>query len=310
MLHLRCRPAEFNAAPPDVAAFLSAARTAPADLADPLLWLPEPPTASPRVPLPPRAAAFPEFVVRPPTRSTRTLASLALAGGLLVAAPDAQAEEEDETGQVESEDGGESEEAEEEAKEEAPAAAAEVIVVPPAPEGPHPLSYEGDELWKAVRGARVEVTLKGNKVLVGTVLTQAEEEIAIARDPDGTVARVPKHMVRRLRVIGLANTPASVAGGAKGPPPKGDGPATAGAVLTIMGTSFMTTSAVIALAGGYYYGLPLFFFGSSMLGPGIPLLAAGIEQQVKYDDWERKNDLRLGLGVSPKGFAASFSFKF
>ncbi len=299
MLQLRCRPAEFNPAPPDVSAFLTAARTAPADVADPLLWIPAPIAARPGLPVPLEQLPPPVPTYRVAGASMHRFAALALAGGLAVAPAAAHAEEEDEAAEVESDDGAE----------EAPPPAPDVIVVPPPVEGPHPLSYEGDELWKAVRGARVEVTLKGGKVLVGTVLAQAGDEFAMAREPDGTVARVPKHMVRRLRVLGME-------AGAEAPrevmkrPPKGDGPAIAGAILTIMGTSFMTTSAVISFAGGYYYGLPLFFFGSSMLGPGIPLLATGIDQQVKYQAWERKNDFRLGLGAGPKGFGASFSFKF
>jgi hypothetical protein len=273
---------------------------------DPLLWMRAPTVPALGLPVPPEVLLAAREA-GPVGRAYRTFAALAVAGGLL-GAPVVGHAEEDETAE-EASDEPSQEGAEQPVPEALPPEPP--FIVSPAVVGPHPLSYEGDALWKAVRGARVEVTLKGNKVIQGTILTQAGDEMAIAREPDGTVTRVPKHLVRRLRVIGVV----SGSGGSAsieetGPPPKGDGPAIAGAILTIMGTSFMTTSAVISLAGGYYYGVPLLYLGSSMLGPGIPLLAVGIKQQVKFAEWEEANDLRLGFGVSPKGVSAGLSFRF
>lgn len=303
MLQLRCRAPQFNAAAPNLAAFGGGARTAPSDMRDPLLWMRAPTVPALGLPVPPEVLLAAREA-GPAGRAYRTFAALAVAGGLL-GAPVVGHAEEDETAE-EASDEPSPEGAEQPVSEALPPEPP--IIVSPAVVGPHPLSYEGDALWKAVRGAKVEVTLKGNKVIQGTVLTQAGDEIAIAREPDGTVARVPKHLVRRLRVIGMAGAGGGLEETER--PMDGKGPAIAGAILTIMGTSFMTTSAVISLAGGYYYGLPLFFLGTSMLGPGIPLLAAGIEQQVKFAEWEEANDLRLGFGVSPKGVSAGLSFRF
>jgi hypothetical protein len=342
MLSLRCRGREFPLAPADVAPFLDGSRTADAETDDPLLWLLSSVPSSESmglcaeafqggIPAPLLAAlGAPDsrpwrFSIFRPT--SRAMAALALAGGLAFAPAAAAAEDdEDDSGWYvdgvllppsdESAEVDEDDEGVEEVEAAAPSSAEETEAVAEEKTAA-PLSYEGDELWAAVRGARVEITIRAGTILTGIVLTQAGDEIAIARDPDGTVARVPKHMISRLRVLRMPNgRSASVwdrdePDASDGRPQEGEGAAIAGAVLTITAGSMMLTSAFLtSITGSIYYGFPLMIIGSSLLGPGIPLLAWGAAQSEERRQWDREHDFSVSLGPTRGGFSGGLRFRF
>ncbi len=339
---LRCRTPETSTAPPDLAAFAAGARTLDRESADPLLWLLSEVPAANAGGLSARMHTGPvptpeEYVARailadPDTASwnftlrggktAQTLAALLLALPLTFAPATAHGEhhggghEADESAEEAGEgDAGEGESGEDEAAEGEAAAPAEEAPAEPEAE---PLSYEGELLWAAVRGARVEITLRGGTRITGVVLTQSDDELAIARDPDGTVARVPKHMVSRLRVLGMAS---GYSGGddydderarANKPPPKGDGLAVAGTVLTVTGGTMMLTFGLAHLANSsfFYYGAPLMIVGANLVGPGIPMMIQGLAQQEARKEWEMRNDVVVGVAPTPGGFAGSLRVRF
>jgi len=333
-IQLRCREPESSRAPADVAAFASGARTTDAESGDPIAWLlsasPSPEAVgglSART----RCGTIPspeEYLARmilsdPDTaswnftfrgRTARTLTALALAAGLALAPAVARADHHEEP--AESAETTEGDEAAPDA--EAPAGP---VVEASAEAAPEPLSYEGEALWAAVRGAHVEITLRGGTRLTGIVLTQAGDELAVARDPDGTVARVPKHMVSRLRVLsmaesgggsGLSESEQKARDKANKPPPDGKGLTVAGTILTVSGGSMMLAFGLAHLANSsfFYYGAPLMIIGANLIGPGIPMLAHGVTLQEERREWDMKHEVQVGLAPTKGGFAGSLRFNF
>ncbi|MCP4871638.1 MAG: hypothetical protein GY898_23255 [Proteobacteria bacterium] len=331
-LQLRCREPESSSLPADIAAFASGARTVDAESGDPIAWLlssaPSPEAVGGlaarevRAGIPTPEEYIAKIILNDPDtrswnftfkgRTARTLTALALAAGLAIAPAAAQAEHHEEAETSETSSDGEAEEA---PAEEAPAPVEEAPAEPAA----EPLSYEGDALWAAVRGAQVEITLRGGTRITGIVLTQAGEELAIARDPDGTVARVPKHMVSRLRVLNMGTSAGTVSEAeqkrrdkANTPPPDGKGLTIAGTVLTVSGGSMMLAFGLAHLANSsfFYYGAPLMIIGANLIGPGIPMLAHGVAQQEARREWDMKHDVQIGFAPTKGGFAGSLQFQF
>jgi hypothetical protein len=344
-LQLRCREPESSRAPADIAAFLHGARTLDREASDPILWLlsaepsgkgvggmkacarcgtiPTPEDYLARIILEDPDTSSWNFTLR--GRAARALAALVLAGGLAFVPASARAgDEEEPTDEAGDADEGDAEETDEGTDEETDEGTDETAMpapeVTPEPEV-EPLSYEGEALWAAVRGARVEITLRGGTRVTGVVLTQAGDELAIARDPDGTVARVPKHMVSRLRVLNMAGGTGygSIEGGGESaaekanlPPPDGKAATIVGSILTISGGTMMLAFGLAHLGSSsfYYYGAPLMIIGANLLGPGIPILATGVAQREKRRDWDLKHDVQIGLAPTPGGFAGSLRFTF
>jgi len=309
-LSLRCRPAVVS--PASIEAFAGGARLRDPEAADPLTWLA---TADPRVAggmaRRTRRAGVPA-VVRAEPASKPDLASWSLghrsswsrtrvagiaAAVPLALAPAAYAQE-------------------------APEAEAATVVVEA-----QDLSYTSELVWAAMQGNRVEITLSEGVVVAGVLLTQADGEIALARDPDGEVVRVPKALVMRVRLLqepedtSSAELQALMAQIAKNTaprpeklrkPPNGIGPTIVGSVLSGIGGGMVLTYVVGSVADSSfpYYGLPLMFIGNGLLAPGIPLLVTGVRQKADYQDWKMERDLSVSLAPTANGFNGQISLKF
>lgn len=191
------------------------------------------------------------------------------------------------------------------------------VVPPPAPEvAPmilDDLSYVGVRLWEAVRGARVTLVIDHGLTVTGTVLAQSSDEIAIARDPDGTVMRVPKDLVMGMRL--LATTPAAEVTGPpriEEPPAGGRTIAAVGGVLTGLGATMLSTFAIgSAIDSSFpYYGFPLMLIGPALLAPGIPLLAAGLLREERRHDWRVEQELQITTGPTRGGWSGALSISF
>ena len=309
-LSFRCTDRLVPATGPDLAAFTSGARLVDPARDDVMSWL------APATPTPdtgglrrrPRLAGIPAaepaaldlsafaLGLRPslPAPSPRLLAvaaviPLTLSPAIATAQDDVEAAEEADM------DGG--------AKTEVPATTS----IPIEPADPNDLSYLGVPLWDAVQGERVRLLLDDSLEAIGVVIAQAPGEIAIAREPDGIVMRIPKALIMGMQ---LMPSPASAAPGLvpfedprkNRPPPSGQGLAVVGGILTGVGAGLITTFAVgTAVDSSFpYYTFPMLFIGPAMLGPGIPLLAAGLVREGKRAQWRRaKEQEKLNLSVGP-----------
>ncbi|MCO4769898.1 MAG: hypothetical protein KDA24_07680, partial [Deltaproteobacteria bacterium] len=175
-----------------------------------------------------------------------------------------------------------------------------------APAEPDDLSYLGVKLWESVQGSRVQLRLDDALEVRGVLLTQAEGEIAIAREPEGVVMRIPKNLVLGVRLLpSLGEGPGLMPAEdptANKPPPGGQTMAAVGGILTGIGVGMMTTFAIgTAVDSSFaYYAFPLMFIGPSMLGPGIPLLTGGLAREEKRTNWIREREKReLDLSMGP-----------
>ncbi len=309
-LSLRCTDRLVPVTAPNLAAFASGARLADPARDDVMSWL------APTTPTPdtgglrrrPRLAGIPAaepaaldvsafaLGLRPslPAPSPRLLAfaaavPLALSPAMATAQDDAEATEEADLG--------------EEAKTQPPDATS----VPIEPADPNDLSYLGVPLWDAVQGERVRLLLDESLEATGVVVAQAPGEIAIAREPDGVVMRIPKALVMKLQIL-PSLTPAAPGlfpfedPRKNRPPPSGQGLAAVGGILTGIGAGLMTTFAVgTAVDSSFsYYTFPMMFIGPALLGPGIPLLTAGLVREGKRAEWRlEKEREKLNLSIGP-----------
>jgi len=184
---------------------------------------------------------------------------------------------------------------------------------PVAPAVEDDLSYQGDHLWEAVRGARVALVLDDELTITGTVLAHLADEIAIASEPDGTVMRVPKTLVMGMRL--LATGPGSMLAGppeVEEPPPGGRSLAVAGGVLTGIGATMMTTFAIgTAVDSSFpYYGFPLMLIGPALLAPGIPILTAGLVREERRHEFTVDRELQVTTGPIRGGWSGALSISF
>jgi hypothetical protein len=155
--------------------------------------------------------------------------------------------------------------------------------------------------------------IDGDTTLTGTVLAQADGEIAIAREPDGAVMRVPKEVILGLRVIppplvdatGRAVQPEK-------PPRSGRTMAAIGGVLTGLGAGMMTAFAVgTSVDGSFaYYGFPLMILGPTLLGPGIPLLTTGLALEEGRHNWMVEHEMQVSSGPIRGGWSGRVSIRF
>ena len=309
-LSLRCTDRLVPATKPDVAAFAPGARLVDPAHDDLMSWL------APATPTPdtgglrrrPRLAGIPAaepatldlsafaLGLRPslPAPSPRLLAiaaavPLALSPAMATAQDDAEATEEAAV--------------DEEVKTETPVA----TPVPIEPADPNDLSYLGVPLWEAVQGERVRLLLDDSLEATGVIVAQAPGEIAIAREPDGVVMRIPKALVMGMQLM------PSLAPAATGlvpfedpranrPPPSGRALAAVGGILTGIGAGLLTTFAVgTAVDSSFpYYTFPMMFIGPALLGPGIPLLTAGLVREERRAEWRREKEReKLNLSIGP-----------
>lgn len=341
-LSLRCTPRLAPAGPPALDAFAAGARLVdPAD--DVLGWL------APREPVPgtsglrrrERLAPVPTFT---PTTSAGDFAlrmgrslqdalpapppeMLALAAAVPLALSPALAFAQD-PGDESAEQAPAGEDAGEDAGADAGADAGgprALDLTPPDPA--EDLSYTGSVLWGALEGRTVEVRMGDGLTVEGVVLTQTTTEVAIARLPDGDLMRVPKDLVLGLRVRpDTPSAPQVIVREAASPrdwkrerpPPGGKAMATVGFVLTGIGSTMMTTFAIgTAFDSSFpYYGFPLMILGPAFLGPGIPIMGAGLAREEERASWEKHQkkkspDMDLSMGPTMDGgWAGRLTIKF
>lgn len=186
------------------------------------------------------------------------------------------------------------------------------------------LAYTGTQLWEAVRGARVLLTLSDGTTVLGRLITQTIDELAVVRHQDGLVLRIPKSYVLGFKVQALPDELAleqrehralQEVHTKEKRPASGKPMLAVGTGLSIAGGSILTSLLVAATisSSAIYYGFPAFLIGTNMLGVGIPLVGAGAAMTGKYNKWKSnqlERQLSFGFGPTKNGWAGGLSIKF
>lgn len=329
-LDLRLRAADPVLGDARLADFHSGARRGDPDASDPLVWLlpPEPSVqtggwcARERVaglPMPGVAPALdPSSWSLSPRRSSRlalvAAAPLALSPAFVHAAPPAASVDSADRIALSGEEPA------------PPAEAAPATAPAPSPIHAAPLpqlGWEGDAIWEALEGARVEITLSDGLKASGRLLTQAAEEVAMVQD-NGNVLVLPKHLVLGIRVLAsaeeLALQRAKELKSLTEPTPEEDREPRSGLPTAIVGTSLTGTGAFLLSALGVaqaidssavYYGAPVLFIGPGLLGPGIPLMVGGFVAEGKRKAWLLEKELSVAaLPNEQGGWTGNVSFRW
>ena len=322
-LRLQQRPAMTPLGPPPLAAFARGARLRDPEN-DPLIWLApsESTDVAPTLATRPRLAAIPLPLRAPsprsrPCRATRppldafrlrpssvawaiaTLGPL-LAGPALAKQPVPPKQPTATTSEADT-----------------PADEAPVTETPAVPSPPlDHLGYDGVRIWEAVRGETVIVNLVDGMTLRGVLLTEGAGEIAIAREPDGLLMRIPKDLVLGLRLPPAPPPPQPwreeeerAVDRVEKRPASGEGLIGVGLGLTLGGAALLTGFALSAGNSAAYYTFPLLLVAPALLAPGIPLLAEGGRMAARRTAWDRAQ-LELSSGPIRGGWSGRLSLRF
>jgi hypothetical protein len=184
---------------------------------------------------------------------------------------------------------------------------------PPAPVVVHDsgdsLAITGDALWTGLEGDAVILVLRDGSEARGTVVAQSTDELAFAREADGSVVAVRKRDIASVRVIPPPLEP---------PPTKKTGRGLLGGgafLLAFGGASTLSGTAILAVFPEFtFIHLPLLLPGLAMLGSGAAMVAVASKRRRDHDRrWSTRVErprlmpiASVGKRSGHVGFALSF----
>jgi hypothetical protein len=146
------------------------------------------------------------------------------------------------------------------------------------------LTLTGTTVWDGLLGKRVQLAMKNNQSLDGTVVAQSTTDLALARTSDGTVVAVPKAEIAGVRL--------SLSGAGSGSDvPISERPTNDGYKLYGGGAAMVSMGSMAALAGtvmlgiyisALYISLPLLLPGLAMIGGGASMMSSASKKQKAY----------------------------
>lgn len=147
------------------------------------------------------------------------------------------------------------------------------------------LTLTGTSVWAGLLGKRVELVMKNEQTLGGTVVAQSTTDLAIARTSDGTVVSVPKAEVAgvRLQLVAAGEPGSDMPLQAR---PTNDGHKLHGGGAAMIGIGTCAALAGTVMLGIYvsylFISLPLLLPGLAMIGGGASLMSSGAKKRKAY----------------------------
>ncbi|HLT40654.1 MAG TPA: hypothetical protein VK034_30460 [Enhygromyxa sp.] len=160
---------------------------------------------------------------------------------------------------------------------------------PPPPCIEDKLSLTGTGLWSGLKDSTVELTLKNDAELRGTIVAQDTEQLAVARTSDGSVVSVPKDQVKSVRLVAIRSE-----GDERGDlPPQALRPRDDGRKAYAAGVAMLSIGVPFGVAGTATAGVLFFapYVYLPVLLPGIGMIVGGsiaLKRSFKLHDTYRK----------------------